>query len=224
MWSCFPPSWLRHCIVIESYLELITLKKKIYFINTGKSTCIWKKSSVHICVSVRGPNKTKDAAAPLNDFDFCDGDFRASRSRGQSKDPLALSSLSFAKASSDPHVRSPKPFLGLHAAIFFHERGPEPRTDVVMGVDTESARPAYSQAAAGRIGASCPKGGNVPTPFKLPGPPAQASLTLRGSVKQDLLPPILWKQKKQTSILSKTKRSFYSWCAFFFLPISVLLF
>lgn len=34
-----------------------SLKKKLYFINTGKSTYILKKNTIYMCLSVRGPEK-----------------------------------------------------------------------------------------------------------------------------------------------------------------------
>lgn len=57
-----------------------------------------------------------------------------------------------------------------HVAIF-HLSSPEPRTEVGMGMDMESTPPAYSPAAASRIGIPCLRGGNAMLhPFQ----PAQA--------------------------------------------------
>ena len=69
-----------------------------------------KISGVHVCLSIRRSNKTRDAAARLNNFDFCDDrDVEMSglpEAETSQKISLTLSSLSVAKASNthmSPH-------------------------------------------------------------------------------------------------------------------------
>ena len=85
---------------------------------------------------------------PLNNFEFCDGGNMEISGLQEGETCLKIALTTFfpihCKSKQNPHVPSLKPFLGLHVAIFFHSSGPEPRTDVVMGMHMESAHPAYS--------------------------------------------------------------------------------
>lgn len=108
----------------------VPFKKKLYFINIGKSIHIWKKNTIHMCLSVTGPDWGKrNATALLNYFG---GNFRTSGSRDQSKDFTYLLPCPLQK-----QVPPTCPLDLSHSlACVWHllpPKHPEPRTDVVMG-------------------------------------------------------------------------------------------
>ena len=186
-----------------------------------------EKSSIRICLSVRWSNKTRDAAAPPEQFWILwwweHGNFRTSRRRDLFKD-CTHNFLPY------PLQKQAKPACPLTEAIFW------PACCHLLPFKWSWAQnwcghgDAYGKCSPS-IQLSCcwPDLGTLSKRSKCPHP-CQSARTIR-SVFLPLLwlgeaeasPTILWKEKRQTSIHSITKRNFYGWYAFF-LTISVLLF
>lgn len=137
---------------------------------------------------------------------------------------LILSFLSIAKASFPSMSPSQEPACGclLPAKLSWAQNW------CGHGDGGGSPAPPYSCITAGRIRTGSgrsfqmmfPSHQDAPSKMMFPshhyftqpmGPSSQSSFTSLGSVKQELLPIVSWKQKRQISMVSKTKRNFCSW-------------